>query len=309
MFSASFFRCWFHFLLWVLTTLLKVTNGLLRDILALKGLMIYDYFHVTSRNSIKHLPNHWCQVIACQTPVLSYFILSYLIISYPMCASLTSHKLKVIHCILDHTKDILLIIFFSEKKCLWPVLGWHMMKPCHENVFHISGLFHHWWIPLSQKASNIELCFLFCWSEPAVAQLLVCPVIWDVMTLMWCHCNHPSTCFVDSPHKQPVMWICISSKFIIMTQLHARMKLNMISCPVVINLRLTSQGTLGNWQRKNWGCLTSQMPRLGYFKSTRSKPWLLMPWLLVSPGHQEPWCWLCGINRSLSSVRKDFNYL
>ena len=183
------------------------------------------------------------------------------------------------------------------------------MKPCHENVFHISGLFHHWWFPLSQKASNIELCFLFCWSEPAVAQLLVCPVIWDVMTLMWRHCNHPRTCSVDSPHKQPVMRICISWKSIIMTQLHARMKLNMISCPVVINLRLTSQGTLGNWQRKNWGCLTSQMPWLVYFKSTRSKPWLLMPWLLASPGHQEPWCWLCSINRSLSSMRKDFNYL
>ena len=41
----------------------------------------------------------------------------------------------------------------------------------------------------------------------------------------------------------------------------------------------------------------------------RSIPWLLMPWLPVSPGHQQSWYWLCRINRSLSSVQNDFNYL
>ena len=42
---------------------------------------------------------------------------------------------------------------------------------------------------------------------------------------------------------------------------------------------------------------------------TRSIPWLLMPWLHASPGHQQPWHWLCGINGfSLSSTRKDFSY-
>ena len=34
-----------------------------------------------------------------------------------------------------------------------------------------------------------------------------------------------------------------------------------------------------------------------------------MPWLLVSPGHQQPWYWLCRISRYLSSMRKKFNYL
>ena len=34
-----------------------------------------------------------------------------------------------------------------------------------------------------------------------------------------------------------------------------------------------------------------------------------MPWLLASPGHQQPWHWLCRIDRSLSYRRKDFNYL
>ena len=39
---------------------------------------------------------------------------------------------------------------------------------------------------------------------------------------------------------------------------------------------------------------------------TRSISWLLMPWLLTSPGHQQPWYWLCRICRSWSYLRKDF---
>ena len=34
--------------------------------------------------------------------------------------------------------------------------------------------------------------------------------------------------------------------------------------------------------------------------------WLLMPWLLVSPGHQKPWYWLCRITGSLFSMRGYF---
>ena len=37
---------------------------------------------------------------------------------------------------------------------------------------------------------------------------------------------------------------------------------------------------------------------------TRSIPWLLMTWLLTSPGHQQPWYWRCKIHRLLSSMRK-----
>ena len=36
-----------------------------------------------------------------------------------------------------------------------------------------------------------------------------------------------------------------------------------------------------------------------YLSLTRSISWLLMPWLLTSPGHQQPWYWLyrlCQIN-------------
>ena len=42
---------------------------------------------------------------------------------------------------------------------------------------------------------------------------------------------------------------------------------------------------------------------------TRSIPWLLMPWLLASPGDQQPWYWPCEMYRSLSSIRNNFNYL
>ena len=51
------------------------------------------------------------------------------------------------------------------------------------------------------------------------------------------------------------------------------------------------------------------MRGLSYVILTRSISWLLMPWLLSSPGHQQPCYWLCRIGRSLSFWRKDFNYL
>ena len=46
-----------------------------------------------------------------------------------------------------------------------------------------------------------------------------------------------------------------------------------------------------------------------YLGLTRSISWLLMPWLLTSPGHQQPWYWLCRICRSWSSLGKDFKNL
>ena len=36
--------------------------------------------------------------------------------------------------------------------------------------------------------------------------------------------------------------------------------------------------------------------RLEYSRRHRSISWLLMPWLLVSPRHQQQWHWLCKIN-------------
>ena len=43
------------------------------------------------------------------------------------------------------------------------------------------------------------------------------------------------------------------------------------------------------------------------FGIPKSIPWLLMPWLLASPSHQQPWCWLCAICIFLSSMRIHYN--
>ena len=48
---------------------------------------------------------------------------------------------------------------------------------------------------------------------------------------------------------------------------------------------------------------------LNNFGSTWSISWLLMPWLLASPGHQHPWYSPSRIGKLLSCTRKDFNYL
>ena len=55
--------------------------------------------------------------------------------------------------------------------------------------------------------------------------------------------------------------------------------------------------------------LTLNVRGPSYLGLTRSISWLLVPWLLTSPGHQQPWYWLCRIGRFLSCLRKDFNYL
>ena len=44
--------------------------------------------------------------------------------------------------------------------------------------------------------------------------------------------------------------------------------------------------------------LTLNVRGPSFLDLTRSIRWLLMPWLLMSPGHQQPWYWLCRISRS-----------
>ena len=59
----------------------------------------------------------------------------------------------------------------------------------------------------------------------------------------------------------------------------------------------------------DFSALTLNVRGPSYLGLTRSISWLLMSWLLTSPGHQKPWYWLCRIGRFLSYLRKDFNYL
>ena len=55
--------------------------------------------------------------------------------------------------------------------------------------------------------------------------------------------------------------------------------------------------------------LTLNVRGPSYLGLIRSISWLLMPWLLMSPGHQQPWNWLCRICKSWSYLRKDLKYL
>ena len=58
-----------------------------------------------------------------------------------------------------------------------------------------------------------------------------------------------------------------------------------------------------------WRILTLNVRGTSYLGLTRSISWLLMPWLLTSPGYQQPWYWLCRISTFLSYLREDLNYL
>ena len=55
--------------------------------------------------------------------------------------------------------------------------------------------------------------------------------------------------------------------------------------------------------------LTFLVLKLEYTKIHWSISLMLMPWFLVSSGHQQPWYCLCLIKGLLSSTRKDFNNL
>ena len=55
--------------------------------------------------------------------------------------------------------------------------------------------------------------------------------------------------------------------------------------------------------------LTLLVQKLEYSGITMSRAWLLIPGLLVSPGHHHPWYLLWEMNRSTASRRKDFKYL
>ena len=55
--------------------------------------------------------------------------------------------------------------------------------------------------------------------------------------------------------------------------------------------------------------LTLNVRGPSYLGLTMPISWLLMPWLLASPGHQQPWYWLFGICRSFSYLRMCFKYL
>ena len=85
------------------------------------------------------------------------------------------------------------------------------------------------------------------------------------------------------------------------------------------NFEIMATSPRGQWDQADpvwWKCgwefefmLTLNVRGPSYLDLTMSISWLLMPWLLTSPGHQQPWYWLGKIQQSRSYTRTDFNYL
>ena len=104
-----------------------------------------------------------------------------------------------------------------------------------------------------------------------------CPAsVYQTLRSWWCHCCEDSNIYWMNSHSS------------LMMRSHQKGK----KCWLKMGL-----------------CLTLYMQGPSYLGLTRSISWLLMPWLLTSPGHQPPWYWLCGIGRFLSYLRKNFNNL
>ena len=59
----------------------------------------------------------------------------------------------------------------------------------------------------------------------------------------------------------------------------------------------------------NQWTLTFSVRGPSYPGLTRPISWLLMPWPLASPEHQQPSYWLCNLSRSISYRREAFNHL
>ena len=48
---------------------------------------------------------------------------------------------------------------------------------------------HRWPVP-TRRASSAELCFFLWWTpEHTVEQIVELPMIWEAITVMWCHCD------------------------------------------------------------------------------------------------------------------------
>ena len=116
-------------------------------------------------------------------------------------------------------------------------------------------------------------------------------------------------CCLRAPcHYLNQCWLIISK-----VQWQTRQKIAPLkSCPDPLRTnKLIQKQTLtpSHWQ---WSyvsvALTLSVQRLSYHSLIRSISWLLLSWLLASPGHQQPRYWLCEIGKFLSFTRKDFNY-
>ena len=98
------------------------------------------------------------------------------------------------------------------------------------------------------------------------------------------------------------VWLEINTKDLWMSLMFVFYSISVISTLFIIHVHRKQDKQVNK-------TLTLNVQEPSYLGLTRSISWPLMPWLLTSPGHQQPWYWLCRICRSCSYSRKDFKYL
>ena len=105
--------------------------------------------------------------------------------------------------------------------------------------------------------------------------------------------------------KFPVATKCLFNVYLNITSVFKGIHLWLVDSPY--KFRKNSYAMLSSCS--TLPCLTLNVRGPSYLGLSRSISWLLMPWLLTSPGHQQPWYWQYRIGTFLSYLRKDFNYL
>ena len=78
---------------------------------------------------------------------------------------------------------------------------------------------------------------------------------------------------------------------------------------IVLLLKLWAQEWCNMLKNEIYYQLILLVLKLEYSGRMRSKPCLLMPWLHASKGHRLPCYWLYRMNRCVSSIFYDLNYL
>ena len=123
---------------------------------------------------------------------------------------------------------------------------------------------------LLTKSKEVKYWY-FSWVQSLIYSLL--KFVYAILCYIWPYCNRT--------------WMCLHGK--------------------LVAYKNTTK--IGGFQASNDIFVTLPVVKPEYYGTTKSIPWLMMPWYFALPGHQQPRYWLCCIDKSLSSMMKDFNYL
>ena len=120
-------------------------------------------------------------------------------------------------------------------------------------------------------------------------------------------------CRVTMTNEQSIWWVlsvfvCFSYHFFVCWLYICILCITFVKQKLISICRLWITWTTLTVVRDRPLNLTLNVRGPSYLGLTRSISWLLMPWLLTSPGHQQPWNWLCKRCRSWSYLREDFKY-